>query len=132
MKHVSRIMYQSGLSLIEVVISMFVLVTLLAFYTAALSTVSQSRKQRYEDLAYHVANKQMESLRATPYASLPPAGSISDAMLSQIPSGTGSFTINDYVGYNGIKEIVVIVAWTDGVAKSVVLKTLAGSGGINP
>ncbi len=122
----------SGMSLIEVVISMFVLVTLLAFYTSALSTVAGSRKQRYEDLAYHVANKEMEDLRALPYANLPPAGVISDSMLAQIPSGAGAFTVTDYPGFSGIKEIVVTVTWTDGIAKSVVVKTLAGTGGINP
>ena len=123
---------ESGMSLIEVVISMFVLVTLLAFYTSALSTVAGSRKQRYEDLAYHVASKEMESLRATPYASLPPSGTISDSMLSQIPSGAGNFTVANYTGFNGMKEIIVTVTWTDGIAKSVILKTLAGTGGINP
>ncbi|OGE88903.1 MAG: hypothetical protein A3J07_04430 [Candidatus Doudnabacteria bacterium RIFCSPLOWO2_02_FULL_49_13] len=123
---------ESGISLIEVVISMFILVTLLAFYTSALNTVAQSRKQRYEDLAYRVANKQMESLRATTYVSLPPSGAVSDSMLNQIPSGAGSFTVADYAGYTGIKEITVTVTWTDGIAKQLQLKTLAGNGGINP
>ena len=119
--------------MIEVVIAMFILVALLGFYAAALNLVALSRKQRSENLAYHVANKQMESLRATPYASLPASGSISDPLLNQIPSGAGNFVVtNDYSGYAGMKELIVTVTWNDGIPKSVVLKTLAGNGGINP
>jgi len=124
--------HQSGVSLIEVIISMFMLSVLLVFYISALNTVALTRKLRYENLAYHAANKQMEVLRDTAYASLPASGTISDPMLAQIPSGAGSFTVSNYPGYGGMKELVVTVTWNVGVAKSVVLRTLAGSGGINP
>ena len=120
------------MSLIEVVISMFMIAVLFVFYTAALNTVALSKKLRFENLAYHVANKQMEVLRDTAFSSLPSSGTISDSQLSQIPSGAGSYTISSYPGYGGMKEIVVTVIWNDGIAKSVVLRTLAGSGGINP
>jgi prepilin-type N-terminal cleavage/methylation domain-containing protein len=123
---------QSGVTLIEVVISMFLLSVLLSAYIAALNTVALSRKQRYADIAYHVANKQMETLRITPYASLPPSGTISDSLLTQIPSGSGSFTVSDYPGFAGMKEIVVTVNWNDGKGKSMAIKTLATNGGINP
>lgn len=123
---------QIGVSLIEVIISMAMIVVLLVLYTSAINTVAQTRKLRYENLAYHVASKKMEELRATPFASLSASGSISDAMLSQMPSGTGNFTTANYAPYSGMKEIMVTVTWNDGVAKSVVLRTLAGSGGINP
>ncbi|MBI4363660.1 MAG: prepilin-type N-terminal cleavage/methylation domain-containing protein [Candidatus Doudnabacteria bacterium] len=123
---------QKGMSLIEVIVSMFMLAVLLTLYAGALNTVAQTKKLKYENLAYHAASKKMEELRATTFASLPPSGTISDPMLSQIPSGSGSFTVFDYGPYSGIKEIIVTVSWNDGKAKSVVLKTLAGSGGINP
>ncbi|HTL39257.1 MAG TPA: prepilin-type N-terminal cleavage/methylation domain-containing protein, partial [Methylomirabilota bacterium] len=118
----------SGMSLIEVVITMFLLSVLLVFYVAALNTVAISRKQRYEDIAYHVANTQMEILRNTPFASLPPSNTFSDSQLSLIPSGAANYTISDYSGFTGMKEIVVTVAWNDGTSKQVDLKTLAGSG----
>ncbi len=125
-------LHASGMSLIEVVISMFMLMVLVLFYVSALNTVALTRKQTYSDLAYHVANKQMETLRNTPYASLPASGAVSDPMLGQIPSGAGSFTVGNYAGYAGMKEITVTVTWNDGQNKSMVLQTLAGSGGINP
>ena len=123
---------QAGTSLIEVVICMFILGVLLVFYTAALNTVAESRKLRNENFAYHVANQQMEDLRATAFASLPASGTITNSLLSQIPSGAGSFTVTNYPSYSGMKEIVVTVTWNDGLARQIVLKTLAGNGGINP
>lgn len=132
MYHVTRNNKQQGLSLIEVVISMAMIVVLFVLYMAAQNTVVHTKKLRYENLAYHAANKKMEELRATAFTSLPSSGTVSDSMLSQIPSGAGSFTVADHAGYSGLKEIVVTVTWNDGIAKSVVLRTLAGSGGINP
>ena len=122
----------SGMSLIEVVISMFLISVLLVFYVAALNTVALSRKQRYADIAYHVANKEMEILRSTSYASLPASSTFSDSQLAAIPSGAANYTISNYSGFAGMKEMVVTVVWNDGSARQVVLKTLAGSGGINP
>jgi phosphoglycolate phosphatase-like HAD superfamily hydrolase len=69
--------------------------------------VAHTKKLRHENLAYHVANKKMEELRATAFDSLPASGSISDAMLLQIPSGSGSFTTADHAGFTGLKEITV-------------------------
>ena len=120
------------MSLVEVVVSLFVLLVLVVFYASALNSVAQTRKLRNENVAYHIANKEMEILRDTAFASLPASGSIVDTMLSQIPSSNGSFTTANYQSYTGIKELVVTVSWNDGIARSVVLKTLAGNGGINP
>ncbi len=111
---------------------MFMLAVMLVFYASALNVVNATKKARRQNIAYHVANKQMESLRSTPYASLPSSGSIVDSLLTQIPSGAGSYTVANYPGYTGVKEIVVTVTWNDGLARSVVLKSLAGTGGINP
>lgn len=125
--------HQGGLSLIEVMISMGILVALFALYTAALNTMNATKSLRFENVAYHVANKKMEELRGTAFTSLPSSGTINDSMLSQIPSGAGSFAVANYVSYSGMKEITVIVTWTErGINKQFELKTLAGSGGINP
>jgi len=124
--------FKSGFTLIEVIIAMFMLTALIVFYASALNLVALSRRVRVEDLAYHVANKEMETLRDTALASLPASGTISDPMLGQLPSGMGTFTVTNYPGYSGMKEIVVTVTWTDSSTKTVELRTLAGTGGINP
>src|SRR5690242_15187277 len=108
MYHVTRNnKHQAGMSLMEVIVTMFMLSVMLAFYIAALNTLAITKKTTYEDLAYHAANKQMETLRNTPFASLPSSGPFTDPQLSQIPSGSGSFEINSYTGYSGMKEIWV-------------------------
>jgi len=124
----------AGMTLIEVIVAMFLIFVLFIVYLAALNTVALVKKNTYADTAYHIANKQIEILRDTPYASLTnTAGtSISDTDLATIPSGAGSYMISNYASMSGVKEIVVTVSWNDGNAKSVELRTLAGSGGINP
>jgi len=123
---------ESGFSIIEVIVALCLVLVVFALCIIEFGALQTSQKQRYEDVAYQVANKQMEALRATAFASLPASGTISDTSLSQIPSGAGSFTAASYSGYSGMKEIVVTVTWNDGSSKSVVLRTLAQSGGINP
>lgn len=128
-----KIKNQDGLSLIEVIVSMFLIVALFVLYLSALNTVLILKKTNTEDIAYHIANKQMEALREIPIASLPAAGSITDSQLTLITAGTGSYAVNNYASMAGMKEIVVTVGWTEGsLNKQVVIRTLAGTGGINP
>ncbi len=122
---------QKGFSLVEIIVGLSLVLVLFAMAMIQVSMLGISKKQRYEDIAYHVANKQMEDLRATPFASLAASGTISDSQLSQIPSGAGNYTVTDYSGYSGMKKIVVTVTWNDGVAESTALQTLVTSGLIN-
>lgn len=123
---------ESGMSLVEVIITMFMISVLLVLYVAALNTVAQTKKLRFENLAYHIASKQMEELRNVAQASLPASGTITDPMLSQLPTGSADYAVSDYPGFSGMKEISIIVRWNDGIAKQFNLKSLAGTGGINP
>jgi Tfp pilus assembly protein PilV len=123
---------QKGLSIIEVIISMGMLLALFVLYATAINTTVATKSLRFQNYAYHVANKQMELLRGTALAALPSSGTISDDMLSEIPSGAGNFTVSNHATFTGVKEIIVTVTWVDrGMTKQVQLKTLAGSGGIN-
>ncbi len=123
---------QRGFSLIEVIIGIFLILTAFGLCILQITIAEATKKQRYEDVAYQVANRQMESLRATDFALLPSSGSVSDSALSQIPSGAGTYTSSNYASFTGVKELVVTVTWNDGSSKSVVLRTLAQSGGLNP
>jgi len=122
---------QSGMSLVEVIVSMFLILILFSLLIMEFGALSISKGQKYENIAYHVANKQMETLRSTPFSSLPSSGAISDTLLNEIPSGSGSFSVTDHPDYDGLKEMVVTVTWSNGGSKSVVLKTISGSGGLN-
>lgn len=123
---------QKGLSIIEVIVSMGMLLALFVLYATAINTTIATKSLRYENYAYHAANKKMEDLRGTALASLPSSGTISDSLLTKIPSGSGNFTVTNHGTYTGLKEIVVTVTWVDkGLNKQIQLRTLAGSGGIN-
>ncbi len=122
---------EKGFSMVEVIIGLALISILFAVVILQVGTLDISRKQRYENIAYHVANKQMEDLRAISYSSLPASGTITDSLLTQIPSGEGSYTVTDYSGYSGMKQMVVTVTWNDGAVKSVVLRTLVTGQVIN-
>jgi hypothetical protein len=111
---------------------MFLIVVLFILYLAAANTVAVIKKVKYEDIAYHIASKQIEYLRKIPYNSLPASASFSDSQLSKIPSGAGNFTVTNHATLSGVKELTVTVTWNDGIPKQVVFKTLSGKGGINP
>jgi Tfp pilus assembly protein PilV len=123
---------QSGFSLVEVIISLFFVFTIFMLLILEINALSITKKQRFEYIASQVANNQMESLRATSFSNLPASGTISDPLLSQIPSGAGSFSVLDYPNYNGMKEISVTITWSDGTSsKSFTITTLASAQGIN-
>jgi len=120
---------QKGFSIIEILITLFIIGVMMVLYYAALNSAALSKKLKNENLAYHSANKKMEELRGTPYDSLPPSGNFTDTSFS---TGSGTFEVNSVAGFTGLKEIVVTVSWNDGIAKSVVIKSYSGSGGLNP
>lgn len=130
--HIPNTKFQRGFSLIEVMVCLFMIGVLLVLYAASLNIVAVTRKLRPENVAYHIATRQMETLRGISYDDLPVSGTISDPLLAQIPNGSGDFAVSDYPGYVNMKEVVVTVNWTDPTAKQFVLKTLVGVGGINP
>ena len=122
---------QEGMSLVEIIISIFLIMILFSLLIMEVATLSISKGQKYENIAYHVANKQMEDLRQTALSEIPSSGTISSSLLAEIPSGSGTFWVDDYPGHSGVKEVVVTVTWSYNGQKSVVLTTLMGSGGFN-
>ncbi|MBX4191383.1 MAG: prepilin-type N-terminal cleavage/methylation domain-containing protein [Candidatus Doudnabacteria bacterium] len=123
---------QNGFSLIEVTITLLLVGVIFVLYASALNVVAVTRKLRYENIAYHIANKEIEILRNTSYEDLPSSGSISDTLLAGLPSGGGTYTIADHASMSNMKEVTVSVVWADPVSKEVRIKTLMGTGGINP
>jgi len=122
---------QAGMSIVEVIVSILLIVILFSLLVMEYRVLLISKSQKYQNIAYHVANKEMEDLRSTVLSGLQASGTISDPLLSQLPSGDGNYTVDDSADYSGLKELTVTVTWNDGVSKSVVLKTLASSAGLN-
>jgi len=121
-----------GFSLIEVIIAMGLVLTTMLLFGIAVNTVPLVRTAGDQNLAYHLAAKQVETLRNTDFASLPGSGSFSDPGLSLLPAGAASRTVVDYEGDSKIKQATVVVSWQDRTTtRSITLTTLIYNGGVN-
>lgn len=96
---------EKGFSLVEVIIGMSLIAILFTILILEVNILDISRRQRYGDIAYHIANIQMESLRSTSFEELMESGTIVDDQLAQIPYGAGNYSVADYPGYEGVKKL---------------------------
>ena len=122
---------QSGFSLLEVPISLFIIAVMLLVYAAASNTLMLNRNSREADLANYIAVSEMEDLRDAGYANLPASGPFAHQLLNQLPSGAAAIVVNDY--NNDTKEVVVTVSWKDPgsfAEHSAVLTTLINKYGL--
>ncbi len=87
---------QSGFSVIEVVITLFIIGVILLLYQAALNSVFLSRNAKDQEVALRIAQHKVEELRNGGYDSLPISGSFSDSQLSTISQGSAYMTIADF------------------------------------
>lgn len=119
-----------GFSLIEVVVSIFVIGVMIVASAALLGGVPASRLARNQSIALTVAQNQIESLRAAGYAALPASGPFSDTELSALSSGAGSIAIAAYDART--KRIDVSVSWEEEAGpQAITLTTLiAETGGL--
>jgi prepilin-type N-terminal cleavage/methylation domain-containing protein len=123
---------QSGMTMIELLVSLGMVGMLLVLFAASFNIVVLTKKVRNENIAYHVANKRMETLRSVPFASLPTSAGFFDSSLNDVPNSSASYVIQDYPSFSGVKEMIVTVQWNDGRARSVVLRSVTSASGIQP
>lgn len=117
--------HRRGFSLIEVIIAIGVIAAVVGLYTATLKTFSVTRNASHGGVALRIAERELESLRASGYAAVPASGSFSDAQLATLSeSASGTLTVSNLNA--STKQVVVTVAWEDpaGGARSVSLATL--------
>lgn len=120
-----------GFSLIEIVLSIFIILALVTILFTASATLRTSRNSNLQGLATEIASRQIENLRNTAYASLPANGttSFSDSNLSKLPNSTATQTFSDYG--TDIKQVTLQVSWQEsGVNKNIKIDTLIYKNGI--
>lgn len=128
---------QKGVSLVEllvVIAAIGILVSLLANVPPSLGLIGKSR---YQSLANQIANKQIEDIRATPYANLANGTTnVNDSRMNLLPSSTGNILIEDCdvsICSNSeiMKKITTTIQWqVGGKQQEVKLKTLVTEGGL--
>lgn len=117
-----------GFSLIEVVVSLFVIGVVILLASAMLTATPLSRHAKYQGIAVSIAGNELESLRNLGYDSIPASGTFSDPLMSSLPAGSGAIAVSDY--NNKTKAVTVTVSWVEtGQASttSVALTTLVTS-----
>ena len=102
---------ERGFTLIEILVTVFILGVMVALFTAALEVASATRVARHEDLALKIANLEMETLRGLGYDALPASGAFSDSLLSALPSSSASTSITDFNAKT--KKVIVGVGWRE-------------------
>lgn len=116
---------KKGFSLVEVVISIFVVLALIGVLLTTSSSFLTSRNSNLQQIANEIGTREIERLRNIAYDSLPGSGTISDSDLSKLPQGTATRTITTYQGDTDIKQVSVNITWNLGsTPKSVKFETL--------
>lgn len=100
---------QSGFSIIEVVLTLFIISVTLVMFQLVANSVVLNKYNKYKEVALRVAEHQVQSLRTTPYNSLPASGSFNNSLLANLPSGSGAMTLTQV--QDGLTQVTVTVSW---------------------
>ena len=123
--------HQDGLTVIEVVITLFIIgVTLLLFAVAANSIVL-NKSSKYKEIALRIADQKIQTVRNASFSSIPASGTFSDPQLSSLPNGQGNITVSDISAT--LKNVAVVVTWTNPKTQGtqqIQIQTYMSSGGL--
>ncbi len=100
---------QSGLSIVEVIITLFIIGVMLILFQATSNTVILNRYGRYKEIALRIADQKIQNMRLTAFTALPLSGTFSDPLLASIPQGAGTIMVTDENAR--LKRVVVVVKW---------------------
>lgn len=112
-----------GFSLIEIIVSLFIISILIIASQTILFGTPLTQLAKDQDIALTIARNELESVRSGGYDSVPATGSFSDSLLSSLTSGAGTITVSAYNAKT--KHVTVTVTWSErGKSQSVSLDTL--------
>ena len=100
-----------GFSIIEIAVSLFILAAILLLIQAAFHVIPLGKLAKDRSIALRAVTEEVEALRGAGYAALPPSGSFTSAMVSQLANGIGTRTVTVY--NSKTKSITVRVTWTE-------------------
>lgn len=121
----------AGFTLIETVVTIFLIAVIVAVYAAMTNIVTLNRDVQHQGLAVRIAASELDLLRHNGYSSLPASGTFTSSQLANLPQGAGALTVTNYNAKT--KQVAVTVSWQDPgkSARSVSLTTLiTATGGL--
>ena len=116
---------KSGFSLLEVIVTIFIIGLVLVLYQASLGKVKLIQYAKNQEIALRVANNKIEVLRAGGYSALPASGNFSDSQLNSLSNSSANMTITDYNA--DTKQVLITIQWkepTGSALKNISLATL--------
>ncbi|MBI3486393.1 prepilin-type N-terminal cleavage/methylation domain-containing protein [Candidatus Daviesbacteria bacterium] len=140
MSNFKRYLREKGFSIIEILLVVMIVGFITSLVLLLPSSIGLVGDSKSTALAKDIASRQMESLRAKGYDNLlglrGPATNISDSRVSQLQSGSATFTISDCpidicTNNEQIVKAIVAVNWKEkNQTKTVSLSTLIAKGGL--
>lgn len=125
MKLKTKLNLKLGFSLLEVIVTLFIIGLVLVLYQASLGKVKLIQYAKNQEIALRVANNKIEELRAGGYSALPASGNFSDSQLNSLSNSSASMTITDYNA--DTKQVLITIQWkepTGSALKNISLATL--------
>lgn len=104
-----------GFSLIEIVLSMFVILAIVSILFTVSATYTASRKSSLQGIAAEISARRMETHRNTAYNSIAIGSNLTftDASTSKLPNSTASETITLYESSIDVKQVAILITWTE-------------------
>ena len=127
---------KKGFSYVEILLSMFLILALVAILLTTTTTYIHSRRTNLQTIATKMASCEIERLRKLAFSSFPGNGSFDASCttdLSKLPAGTTLRLVADFGSPPNpkIKQITVAVSWTEkGNAQQIKLETLISENGL--
>ena len=106
-----------GFSLIEIVLSTFLILIFVSIVLSASGTFIATRKSNLAYIAAKIASRHLEFLRKstwTEITALPPGTvSISDPDLAKLPTSAATRSIGNYQTSSRIKQVIMKITWKE-------------------
>lgn len=128
--------WRPGFSYVEILLSLFLILALIAILLTTTTTYIHSRRTNLQTIATKMASCEIERLRKLAFSQLPGNGAIDASCttdLSKLPAGTTLRLVADYGSPANpkIKQITTAVSWTEkGLAQQIKLETLISENGL--
>lgn len=100
---------QSGFTVIEVLITLFMIGVTVMLFQATANSVVLNKYGRYREIALRIADKKIQTTRTTAFASIPATGSFTDSALSTLPNGQATMTTTDI--NDNLKDVRIVITW---------------------
>lgn len=101
---------KKGFTLIEVLVTVFLVGMLLVGFTAVIKISALSRVSQHQEIALRIATYALEEARAQPFASTT-SGSFADANLAELAQATGTLTVTSLNAKTN--QLTVTVSWQE-------------------